>query len=61
LFPWQSLLVAAQELNINITTAAVAMHKKNFFILLLKSWVLPVMAGNTGQELIKGNSRGIGG
>jgi hypothetical protein len=31
--------VAAQELNINVTAATVAKQSKNFFILLLKSWV----------------------
>ena len=30
--PWQSRLVAAQELNINMTVAARAKDKRNFFI-----------------------------
>jgi hypothetical protein len=31
--PWQSLLVAAQELNENDATATIANPSKNFFIL----------------------------
>jgi len=51
LFPWQSLLVAAQELNIATTTAARARQKSNFFIISFK----------LGQQINSGKSKELAG
>jgi hypothetical protein len=40
LFPWQSLFVAAHELNTKVKKATVANESNNFFIRFLKVWYI---------------------